>query len=207
MSIVIPYPPARFSFAFISSAHVTLAFARGLIDLLRGPLAGQLEDVITFESGPGLAESRNEVARCFLEKCQAPLLLCADSDMAFNTSHARAVLSLTEQAGVVGARYRRLQYGRRVEESGYIVNGDFRPVEVGESPPELVDVDVVGTGLMAIRREVLLGIDPGRWWSHDVRSGDYGEDYAFCLRARAAGHRVALAARVLVPHMRLVGIT
>ena len=196
----------RFSFAFLSSSHVTRQFALGLIDLLRGPLAGQLENVITFESGPGLAESRNEVTRCFLEKCQAPVLLYADSDMAFNSSHARAVLSLTEQAGVVGARYRRLQYGRKVEESGYIVNGDFAEIEVGETPDELIDVDVVGTGLMAIRREVLLSLEVGRWWSHDGRAGDYGEDYDFCTRARAAGHRVALAARVLVPHMKMVGV-
>lgn len=196
----------RFSLAFLSSSTVTRAFALGLIDLLRGPLADQLEHLITFESGPGLAESRNEVTRVFLERSQAPVLLFVDSDMAFTSKHLAAVLALTDQAGVVGARYRRLQFGRKVEESGYLKDGNFTPTVLGDDPPELVDVDVVGTGLMAIRREVFMSLEPGRWWSYDIAGGDYIEDYWFCCRAREAGHRVALAARVLVGHMRMIPV-
>jgi len=208
----------RFCLAFTSPSHISAAFVRGLVDLWSSPLKAALAGVIQIESGPTLAHARDHFTRTFLTTSQAPVLVQIDTDMAWRAGHLAAVLALTDRAGVVGARYRG---GRsldprtpeKVPEAGYIVNGTFVPTVLDNAPDELVDVDVLGAGLLAVRREVFEDVarlgpgEPMPWWQEVVRDGGYvEEDFEFCLRAKAAGHRVALAARVSVPHMRMVGI-
>jgi hypothetical protein len=93
------------------------------------------------------------------------------------------------------------------------VDGDFSPISVGDDPAELIDVDVLGTGLIAIRREVFTDLARVRhgdcmpWFADTIRDRLLvEEDYEFCLRAKEAGHRVALAARVYVPHVKMVAV-
>jgi hypothetical protein len=205
----------RFCLAFTSGSHVCAAFVAGLVDLWSSPLRSALAGVAQIQSGPTLAHARDELTRGFLAKNSAPVLVMVDTDMAWRAAHISALLALTGQAGVVGARYSGHMPGttKKVAEAGYFVNGTFVPIDVGVEPAELVDVDVIGAGLLAIRREVFVDVakfgpgEPLPWWSQSIRDGGIvEEDFEFCLRAEASGHRVALAARVVVPHMKTVGI-
>jgi GT2 family glycosyltransferase len=194
---------------------VCAAFVRGLIDLWSSPVRAALDGVIQIQSGPTIAHARDELTRIFLTKNGAPILVMVDTDMDWRAAHVGALLALADKAGVVGARYSGHMPGtaRKVPEAGHFVNGTFVPIVLGDTPDELVDVDVIGAGLLVIRREVFLDIaklppgEPLPWWSQSIRDGGIvEEDFEFCLRAKEAGRRVALAARVTCPHMKMVGI-
>lgn len=204
-----------FTLAFASSSHVTAAFVGGLVDLWGSPLKGAVASVVQIQSGPTLAHARDTMTRAFLEHSDAPVLVMVDCDMAWRAAHVAVLLALTAQAGVVGAKYNGQVPGSSeiVPEAGAFIAGVFKPIELANDQAELVDVDVIGAGLIAIRREVFVDIaklppgEPMPWWSEAVRDGGYvEEDFEFCLRAKAAGHRVALAAGVQVPHMKMVPI-
>jgi len=205
----------RFCLAFTSGSHVCAAFVRGLVDLWSNPVRAALDGVIQIQSGPTIAHARDELTRGFLAKHVAPVLVMVDTDMAWRAAHVAALLALTDHAGAVGARYSGLVPAstQKVAEAGHFVNGTFVPIVLGDAPDELVDVDVIGAGLLAVRREVfedLARVGPGEplpWWQETVRDGGVlEEDFTFTLRAREAGHRVALAARVVVPHMKMLGV-
>jgi hypothetical protein len=51
------------------------------------------------------------MARLFLAQSRAPVLVMADTDMAFTAEHVGALVALTEKAAVVGARYRGMMPG------------------------------------------------------------------------------------------------
>jgi hypothetical protein len=52
----------------------------------------------------------------------------------------------------------------------------------------LVSVDVAGTGAMLIRRRVFERVPGPRWFEHNAEGK--GEDYTFCVKARAEGCNV-----------------
>lgn len=208
MTITVP----RFTLAFTSSTHVCAAFVSGLIDLWSSPLKAALDGVIQFQSGPTLAHARDAMTRTFLAG-GSPVLVMIDTDMAWRAAHVAGVVALTARAGVVGARYDGFMDGERVPEAGHFRDGVFAPIALDMAPDELVDVDVIGAGLLAVRRQVFADVaklppgEPLPWWSQTIRDGGVvEEDFEFCLRAKAAGHRVAVAARVVVPHMKMLAV-
>jgi hypothetical protein len=165
----------------------------------------------------------------FLADGRGEVLVFADTDMAFTGDHVARLLLVTREAGVVGCSYvgvassngEPYQEAARLDANGHLSPIDLLPAEAG-----LVEVDAIGAGLMAIRRDVLENVrevrqpnpglmevlrvgygEPLPWFVMTVRCGRaVAEDYEFCLPAREAGHRVVVAAGVRVPHMKTVGL-
>ena len=80
----------------------------------------------------------------------------------------------------------------------------MRPITLPE-PPGIVECDVVGMGATLIRREVFEKIEKP-WFAYDIhrRSGEMSvtEDVTFCIKARAAGFRIACDTRITCGHLR-----
>jgi hypothetical protein len=224
-------PAPSFAFAYVYPGLVQGVFVVGLTDLLRSAFGrSALVDVHGWQSGPAVATARDHLARRFLAG-RAEVLVFADTDMAFTAEHVAELLEATREAGVVGCSYVGVapSSGEPYQEAARLdAKGNLRPIALLPADAGLVEVDAVGAGLMAIRREVLEAVkevtrqspnpglrdviqagygEPLPWFAMTVRCGwAIGEDYEFCLRAREAGHRVVVAAGVRVPHMKTVGL-
>jgi len=72
------------------------------------------------------------------------------------------------------------------------------PVVLPQTETDLRDVPVTGAAFLLIKRHVLEAIEPP-WFEGDVNG--FGEDFAFCRKARAAGFKVYVDRSVIVTHL------
>jgi len=149
--------------------------------------------------------ARNEAINLFHEVAEATHLLFVDDDMVFT---AADIISLKAAEKPIVAALCPL----RLAAAAY----NAEPSTNAESDDELVTVNAVGTGFMMIERRVIddmiestapLRMKSGvtRWPLFDCSVNDKGqyvsEDYTFCNRARAAGHKVWVHTALEIGHV------
>lgn len=181
---------------------------------------------IMVESGPRIAETRTRIVETFLDADQfarAQWLVMADSDMVFTPGDVHALLERADPAErpIMGA----LAFAGRSIGSMYpTLYRAFRPKADGPididkwcdyPQDQVVSVDATGAAFLVVHRSVLAKMRdafPGAYpWfveGHTDRSGrPFGEDIAFCLRARSLGYPIHVDTRVKVGHVKQVILT
>ena len=158
---------------------------------------------ISLSSGPRIAEARNQVVRQFLDNTTAEWLLMIDSDMVFTED---AIDKLFEAAHpsrcpIVGGLCFAGGRSAKIAPTIYVLNEDRKEGDdafvVMEDYPEdaLVEVIATGAAFLLMHRSALKRIGdhfgmPYPWFAEGtVTKGGtpFGEDWAFCLRARDRG--------------------
>lgn len=162
-----------------------------------------------------IAGKRNAAAAYFLEDPKLKWLCFIDSDMVVPPD---AIIRLLRTPGdVVGGLYcqREPPY---LFEAGWVDEGSlsddprrptdtegvqYRLLTVDQVDGQPHSVDVVGTGLMLIRRRVLEAVDPPWFEPNERNLKGYGqnEDWNFCLRAKRAGFNVVCNTAVYADHL------
>lgn len=220
-------PPLNAAIGYLFRPMVPAAFTHSLLNLLAAVpepehLGNRVQPV-----GCHLypSEGRNaliaELLRVF-PACERFLLL--DDDMVFEPWQAVALLArCTAEQPVVSGIYHAWDGRAQVVVPGSGVHGRARPlvlVKRGESPEdtrcvtrwefperELLEVDVVGMGFVAVHRSLLEQLGPDQF--DHLRHHDGGfmpEDASWCSRVQAAGHKIIVHTGVRVGHMKLVEI-
>jgi len=72
------------------------------------------------------------------------------------------------------------------------------PVVLPQTETDLREVPVTGAAFLLVKRHVFKAIEPP-WFEGDVNG--FGEDFAFCRKARAAGFKVFVDRSVVVTHL------
>lgn len=175
--------------------------------------------------GPYLDDSRNTIVEAFLTQTDEDILLFVDSDISFTPDDVSELTNLVnDDSPVVGGLYYS-GFGR--DGIGYApvaytwgshpetkqrfmcqLTGDFSEAR----PSELVKVDAIGTGFLALHRPLLESMGnhfgkPQPWFAEENYEGvHHGEDFTFCLRLAELGIPVYLAPHVRVKHLKVCSI-
>lgn len=182
------------------------------------------------QSGPYLDNGRNNVVRVFndpMVRDRCTHLLMVDSDVSFTPDDVRALYEAAQDRAVVAGIYYSIYEGLPKP-----VVYDWTTNAVGLKTMEVIDawddgwpfwphqgnkeglepvvrVEAAGAGFLMIRHEVLDVLeavhgDPQPWFAEPVIDGiHYGEDLAFCLRAKDAGFGVWAHRGVEVVHHKM----
>lgn len=194
------------------------AYARGLRPDLVVP------GHVRIESGPRIASARNKLVRRFLDEPRfkdVEWLLMLDSDMTFDES---ILVGLFEgvrdgKGKVVRPLVGGLCFGGG---HGTITPTMYELVDSKEnngSPVrvitdfvsgDVVEVDATGAACLLMHRGVLEAMslkyeEPALWFAESIYHGhEFGEDWTFCLRARAMGFPIVVNTKVKIGHMKSV---
>lgn len=175
----------------ITGAHAQFAHSLGTgLNYQRGHLS--------------VAVNRNKIVQRFLET-DADCLVMVDDDVA-PSPNANAIVDALDKYDVVAAAMPMFDpalwpipvYTGLVETA----DGTYRPAYAGE--PKLVECDAVGTGCVAIKREVLEAVaEPfGDYYNGE----NYSDDIVFCKKLKAEGFRIACDYRTLCDHFVTVSL-
>lgn len=177
----------RILIAIPSMDTVSVHFCRSLVCL------NKLEACsVSFVINSLIYSSRNELARQAVEGGY-DYVFWLDSDMVFNSDTlSKLLLDLKDGRDIVtGIYFRRVRpfspvLFRRLEIDGRICWSEG----VESYPEEIFEVAGCGFGCVLMRTDVLREISEtdGPVWFSPI--GNVGEDCAFCIRARANGHRI-----------------
>ena len=160
-----------------------------------------------------ITKARNKLVRNFMESDCTDFLF-VDADVVINTDAVTRLLALSSDKDVVAG-----SYPRRSKDAKFFL--DFYLDEDGQLEFDdhgLMRVESVSTGFMLIRRHVIEHmIEKHPEWEYKgdgdgetehalfdfmILNGQYiGEDYAFCLRARAEGFKIYLDPMISLPHI------
>jgi NDP-sugar pyrophosphorylase family protein len=160
-----------------------------------------------------ITKARNKLVRNFMESDCTDFLF-VDADVVINTDAVTRLLALSSDKDVVAG-----SYPRRSKDAKFFL--DFYLDETGQLEFDehgLMRVESVSTGFMLIRRHVIEhmiekhpewkykgdgdGEDEYALFDFMILNGQYiGEDYAFCLRARAEGFKIYLDPMISLPHI------
>lgn len=163
-------------------------------------------------SGPRIAAARNDVVRHFLG-FRSDWLLMIDSDMVFTPED---VYDLVETADaelrpIVGG----LCFGGG--KSGmmfptlYRLVDEENPVQIiKDYPPDrLCEVDATGAAFLLVHRSVLEKMhqtygEPIPWFAEGTlyKGYQFGEDWAFCMRAKQLGYPIYVHTGIRIGHMK-----
>jgi GT2 family glycosyltransferase len=171
---------------------------------------------IGMSSGPRIAAARNDIVRHFL-KFNCPWLLMVDSDMVFNPAAVDKIMEAADakerplvgglcfgggRSGIMFPTLYRLRVAGPNEE----------PVEVIKDypPDQLCKVDATGAAFLLMHRDLLVrmerewGETPYPWFIEgSVYKGmTFGEDWAFCLRAKQLGYPLYVHTGVKIGHAK-----
>jgi len=160
---------------------------------------------VALETGTStIASKRNSLVRKLLEKRELQWMLFLDSDM----TPPRDVIPqlLATQRDIVSALCvtRKPPYRPCV---GFVDPDDgtrTTPLSEYGGPDPVKEVEWVGAGCVLVRRRVFESMEP-LWF--EATAEDQGEDYAFCLKARAAGFKVFCDISQWVGHIGANAVT
>lgn len=166
---------------------VVMQYAHSIVrDAVVALAMGHFIEAPHFINNTYIHMARNDAVKAFM-KGDFDYLMFIDADMGWEASALPDVLDLPADMDVVGGVYRAKESPPR-----YPVN--YLPDVPREGP--VYEVAGVATGFMRITRKCLektLAKYPhGRLFHHivDENEIEWGDDMAFCIRARAAGCRV-----------------
>jgi len=173
--------------------------------------------VIAVGSGPRIAEARNQVVSQFLAQ-KAEWLLMIDTDMTFSNDMLDKIMDAADAeefpivgglcfgGGRSGIMFPTLYRLRKVE------NVNESPVQVIEDYPDdaMCEVDATGAAFLLIHRGVLEKMgevykdSPYPWFLEGAvyKGTKFGEDWAFCMRAKEAGYKIHVHTGVKIGHVK-----
>lgn len=178
--------------------------------------------VIDLQSGPRVAEARSQVIDIYAEKYaqHAPWLLFIDTDMVFEPDAVERLLAEADprEAPIVGGLCFAGSYATRLFPTLYrLTDTQGRMDRINDYPEGMCQVDATGAAFLLVHRDVLSTMQTkyGRlkngkrnrypWFVEGILAPDgmaYGEDIAFCLRARELGIPIHVNTTVKVGHMK-----
>jgi hypothetical protein len=154
--------------------------------------------------------NRNKIVKRFL-KTDCDFLMMQDSDV-FPLGHNPAELVYANR-DIIGCPAKVRSNSGTLDWVAYVWNDDaggYVTVDMGRAPShaELLEVDIVGTGLILIRRNVLE--DPNMKAPFLVENDedgvcDWGTDFAFCKRAKKFGYEVFTTPWRVCEHVKEMG--
>ena len=171
-------------------------------------------------SSANITNSRNGIARSFLDNTDAAFLLLLDADMVFKPDLADSLVAMAMQhsAPIVGG----LCFG--VDEGNLFATLYQMVQDEGDEFPHMVrynawpeddmfEVTATGAACLLIHREVLEAMrekypEPYPWFQETVLgTGPMGEDVTFCVRARLLGYPVFVHTGIHVGHAKTQVLT
>lgn len=173
--------------------------------------------VIHTVSGPRIASARNEVVSTFLKGTTSQWLLMVDADMVWHPSDFDALISSAdpEERPIVGG----LCFGGGrsgiIFPTMYILrqptDEEPNPVQIIEDYPDntLCKVDATGAAFLLMHRSALEKIGeafdgPSPWFVEGTvyKGMSFGEDWAFCMRAKSIDIPVYVHTGVKIGHVK-----
>ncbi len=201
--------------ACITSGSVDLAFLDSVVRLYEDErIRPRITAFLGYQSGPHLSLGRTRIVEWFLET-KAAWLLMLDVDMSFTPDAALAVLDTAnaERSPIVGGLFYGFQPATGMVIEAMRENSDGYPMPIdAPSDGSLVDVDFIGAGFLCVHRRVFqklaeLHPSPLPYFEEIIHNGlPLGEDWGFCVRARAAGFPIYLHSGAPVAHVKRIPI-
>lgn len=202
---------------YIHPGVVRAEFMRSMLNLLVADPA-RIEAVISFQSGPLIANARNDVVSMFLGERKSPWLWMVDTDMVFNPDTLDRLIESadpTERPIVGGLCYAESDDGpvptmyELVERDG---GAEFARYQIWPED-QVFPVGGTGAACLLMHRDALKRIASGwgdkvdrvfPWFRESSIAGRraLGEDLTFCLRAQSAGIPIHVHTGVQVGHMK-----
>lgn len=204
--------PGQVAGAFCESALMTLMADR------------RVTSIISRESGPRVAEARNEIITQFLFNrniTEAEWLWFADADMVWQPDALDRLLAVADRSSrpiVGGLCFAGGKKGGEVFPTLYRLNDETGGAEpIKDYPKGVVKVDMTGAAFLLIHWSVLARMgeafdtlpngvkNPYRWFVEGMASkaGEpYGEDIAFCIKANSLGIPVYVDTAVVIGHRK-----
>jgi len=192
------------------TSHGTTAFFSS-VSLLRLVMTDRAITGPLFEEGPLVHSNRGVVVEAFLARPDlGEFLLCIDVDTIVEATVGRALVTVAKdlELDVVSQSYPTLSGGC---EACLLNEASPGRVENVEEPAwgTVVPVDFVGFGCVLLRRRFLVEMQeelrdegPDALFAPMPDFPSWGEDYAFCARARDLGARIATANVARVRHLK-----
>lgn len=141
--------------------------------------------------------SRNLICEKFLSDITYTHLLMIDDDHTFESDLALRLLS--HDVDIVGA----LAFKRRLDFQPCVYkknkeNKLYQPI----LPQVFQEVDIVGTGAILIKREVIKKMKfPWFWTDYDEDGTHWSVDFRFCQKAKKAGFKIFVDSDVKIGHI------
>lgn len=171
-------------------------------------------------SSANVTNSRNGLARSFLDDTTAEWLLMLDADMKFDPDLADRLVDAACEHGVpiVGGMCFGIAEGVLFPTLYQMVQdeGDEHPhmVRYNDFPvDEMFEVTATGAACLLIHRSVLVAMrekypEPYPWFQETVLgTGPMGEDVTFCVRARLLGYPIFVHTGIPVGHAKVQVLT
>lgn len=167
-----------------------------------------IEDLKRTQNVP-LVNNRSQIRQRFLST-NCDYLLMLDDDIVPNGNPAELVKA---EKDIIGCPYLiwKKKINRLVWTAWIWHNGGYRDIDIDTIKISTIElfmpVDVIGLGCSLIRRDVLKKIDNPFKESFD-NSGKliWGEEFAFCSRARGMGYGVFTTPKSQCEHYKTVGL-
>jgi len=160
--------------------------------------------------------NRNRIARRFLDfRPKQDYLLMIDDDVLPLDNPAELVFA---DKDVIGMPAKVRSRGRIINWVAYMEHPDhegYIPVdfEAVDDTIDLLAVDIIGTGCILIKREVIEKLFEGTGWDapfsielNDIGDSKFGTDFAFCRRAKKAGFKIYTTPQRLCEHVKEIGL-
>ena len=187
---------------------------------------------ISLISSPRIASSRTEIVKAFLRDSDAEWLWMIDTDMVFEgdaLSRLMAVADKDERPIVGGLCFTGHPGQTKLGHTLYVMENDEdgRPMFSKADLPldaikegGLVQVDATGAAFLLVHRSVFVrmaadhphgfgtqkngDLNPFPWFYEGYVAGghQYGEDIAFCMRARHLGYPIYIHTGIRVGHIK-----
>lgn len=204
--------------AWCTAGEVRNEFATSVVALDRYARVGQIVSLIT---GPRIAEARNQLVDAFATT-DLDWLWFVDADMVFTADALERLLATANPATrpIVGA----LCFTADEQPTMFrLTSKELESERITEwEPDSVVEVDATGTGCLLIHRQVFVAMqrkfgrlangaeNPYPWFVEGMASpkGEaFGEDTAFCIRAKSLGFPIHVDTSVRIGHVktRVVG--
>lgn len=201
--------PIKLYFALLNKGWLRREFvAHQLPGMKKTPGVELLWEEPSMTIGHPIYSNRNKIVKRFLQSDCDFLMMQDDDILPF---HNPAELVYADK-DIIGCPAKvRTEHGT-LDWVAYVWHedlGGYVTVSLSQASADvdLLRVDVVGTGLILIRRNVLESIkSPFTVENDEDGVCSYGTDFAFCKRARAAGFEVFTTPHRICEHIKEVGL-
>jgi hypothetical protein len=210
-TVVKPRKSVKLYFAILNKGWLRREFSsHQLNDMRNTPGVEFVWEDPALTVGHPICSVRNAIVKRFL-KTDCDFLMMQDDDIV--PLHNPAELPLADK-DIIGSPAKVRQHNQQINWVAYMrVKGgaedDYYPVDFMQAPSDcdLLPVDVVGTGLICVKRKVMESIKaPFMDTFTDDGIRHHGTDFAFCERAQAAGFEIFTTPHRVCEHLKEGGL-